>query len=114
MGKKQIEEAEEIAALNLAKFRKAQQELEETEERGKLAEGQLSVIRQTRGGSVYQIFNLNVIILTTTLAWKMVIDISLLLSTFCILFNLVDILLYFDFFIFHINIIMQIYIVLLN
>merc|ERR1711874_734638 len=29
--KKQIEEAEEIAALNLAKFRKAQQELEETE-----------------------------------------------------------------------------------
>merc|ERR1712025_1536396 len=31
--KKQIEEAEEIAALNLAKFRKAQQELEETEER---------------------------------------------------------------------------------
>merc|ERR1739844_282031 len=28
--KKQIEEAEEIAALNLAKFRKAQQELEET------------------------------------------------------------------------------------
>ncbi|XP_069976184.1 myosin heavy chain, muscle-like, partial [Penaeus vannamei] len=29
--KRQIEEAEEIAALNLAKFRKAQQELEETE-----------------------------------------------------------------------------------
>merc|ERR1711863_80582 len=29
--KKQIEEAEEIAALNLAKYRKAQQELEETE-----------------------------------------------------------------------------------
>ena len=29
MYKKQIEEAEEIAALNLAKFRKAQQELEE-------------------------------------------------------------------------------------
>merc|ERR1711974_397793 len=29
--KKQIEEAEEIAALNLAKFRKAQQELEEAE-----------------------------------------------------------------------------------
>merc|ERR1719367_1571045 len=36
--KKQIEEAEEIAALNLAKFRKAQQELEETEDRAKLAE----------------------------------------------------------------------------
>merc|ERR1719493_24693 len=30
--KQQIEEAEEIAALNLAKFRKAQQDLEETEE----------------------------------------------------------------------------------
>merc|ERR1712198_701046 len=29
--KQQIEEAEEIAALNLAKFRKAQQEFEETE-----------------------------------------------------------------------------------
>merc|ERR1712083_1174667 len=51
--KTQIEEAEEIAALNLAKYRKAQQELEETEERGKMAEGQLSVIRQSRGGSVY-------------------------------------------------------------
>merc|ERR1719495_598052 len=36
--KQQIEEAEEIAALNLAKFRKAQQELEETEERAKMAE----------------------------------------------------------------------------
>merc|ERR1712002_1336510 len=35
--KQQIGEAEEIAALNLAKFRKAQQELEETEERAKLA-----------------------------------------------------------------------------
>merc|ERR1712121_148861 len=35
--KGQIEDAEEIAALNLAKFRKAQQELEETEERAKLA-----------------------------------------------------------------------------
>merc|ERR1712042_20913 len=36
--KQQIEEAEEIAALNLAKFRKAQQELEETEERTKMAD----------------------------------------------------------------------------
>merc|ERR1739844_817288 len=42
--KKQIEEAEEIAALNLAKFRKAQQDLEETEERSKNAGAQLSVI----------------------------------------------------------------------
>ena len=35
--KQQIKEAKEISALNLAKFRKAQQELEETEERAKLA-----------------------------------------------------------------------------
>ena len=41
--KKQIEEAEEIAALNLAKFRKAQQELEETEDRARLAEGALQI-----------------------------------------------------------------------
>merc|ERR1712168_446991 len=46
--KKQIEEAEEIAALNLAKYRKAQQELEETEERAKMAESQLSVVRHPR------------------------------------------------------------------
>ena len=45
--KKQIEEAEEIAALNLAKYRKAQQELEETEERSKMAEGQMSLMRST-------------------------------------------------------------------
>merc|ERR1712189_57329 len=49
--KRQIEEAEEIAALNLAKFRKAQQELEETDERAKLAEAQMSVVRNSRGGS---------------------------------------------------------------
>ena len=47
--KKQIEEAEEIAALNLAKYRKAQQELEETEDRSRMAEGQLSVVRQSVG-----------------------------------------------------------------
>merc|ERR1712002_783906 len=51
--KKQIEEAEEIAALNLAKFRKAQQELEENEERSKMAEAQLSVVRNSRGGSFF-------------------------------------------------------------
>merc|ERR1719220_2901248 len=39
--KKQIEEAEEIAAINLAKFRKAQQDFEEAEERSRLAEGAL-------------------------------------------------------------------------
>merc|ERR1712038_579078 len=43
--KQQIEEAEEIAALNLAKFRKAQQELEETEERSKMAEQSMGVLR---------------------------------------------------------------------
>merc|ERR1711910_87756 len=48
--KQQIEEAEEIADLNLAKYRKGQQELEEAEERGKLAEGALGLLRQTRGG----------------------------------------------------------------
>merc|ERR1711983_608617 len=47
--KKQIEEAEEIAALNLAKFRKAQQELEEAEDREKMAGTQLSM---THVGSV--------------------------------------------------------------
>merc|ERR1712223_1201214 len=50
--KKQIEEAEEIAALNLAKFRKAQQELEEAEERSNLAENQLTANRQSRAGSM--------------------------------------------------------------
>ena len=41
--KKQIEEAEEIAALNLAKYRKAQQELEEADDRSKMAGAQLSM-----------------------------------------------------------------------
>merc|ERR1711976_51994 len=49
--KQQIEEAEEIAALNLAKFRKAQQELEETEDRAKLADNSMYDIRMTRAGS---------------------------------------------------------------
>merc|ERR1712020_445615 len=47
--KKQIEEAEEIAALNLAKYRKAQQELEETEDRAKMAESQLTTAQQLQG-----------------------------------------------------------------
>merc|ERR1712140_39702 len=42
--KKQIEEAEEIAALNLAKFRKAQQDLEETEARSQMAGATLAVL----------------------------------------------------------------------
>jgi chromosome segregation ATPase len=49
--KKQIEEAEEIAAINLAKYRKAQQELEEAEERSRLAEMTVTKYRQSRGGS---------------------------------------------------------------
>ena len=40
--KKQVEEAEEIAAINLGKYRKAQQELENNVERADQAEGQLS------------------------------------------------------------------------
>merc|ERR1711997_638578 len=43
--KKQIEEAEEIAALNLAKYRKAQQDLEESEERAKMAGAQLALVQ---------------------------------------------------------------------
>ena len=50
--KKQIEEAEEIAALNLAKYRKAQQGLEEAEERAKSAGTQMAM---ARGGSVVSI-----------------------------------------------------------
>merc|ERR1739844_514197 len=42
--KAQIGEAEEIAALNLAKFRKAQQDLEETEERTKMAGAALAIV----------------------------------------------------------------------
>lgn len=43
---------EEIAALNLAKFRKAQQELEEAEERADLAEQAISKFRaKGRSGS---------------------------------------------------------------
>jgi chromosome segregation ATPase len=50
--KKQIEEAEEIAAINLAKFRKAQQELEEAEQRTVMAEDNITKFRQSRGNSV--------------------------------------------------------------
>merc|ERR1711953_913874 len=48
--KKQIEEAEEIAALNLAKFRKVQADLEEAEERADLNE-QIVAKFKTRGRS---------------------------------------------------------------
>ena len=43
--KKQIEDAEEIAAINLAKYRKAQQELEEAEERSKICEANIAKLR---------------------------------------------------------------------
>lgn len=50
---RQIEEAEEIAALNLAKFRKTQGELEESEARVDVAEQQLAKVRaKVRGESV--------------------------------------------------------------
>merc|ERR1712192_132137 len=49
--KKQIEEAEEIAAINLAKFRKAQQDFEEAEERSKICEANIPKYRSARGAS---------------------------------------------------------------
>jgi len=50
--KKQIEEAEEIAAINLAKYRKAQQDFEEAEERSKICEANISKYRGARGASM--------------------------------------------------------------
>merc|ERR1711972_1172617 len=50
--KKQIEEAEEIAAINLAKYRKAQQDFEEAEERSKLCEANITKYRNARGASM--------------------------------------------------------------
>jgi len=50
--KKQIEEAEEIAAINLAKYRKAQQDLEEAEERSKICEANITKYRSARGVSM--------------------------------------------------------------
>merc|ERR1712152_35856 len=49
--KKQIEEAEEIAALNLAKFRQAQGQLSEAEELADLNEQALAKSKARRGGS---------------------------------------------------------------
>ncbi|CAF4199714.1 unnamed protein product [Rotaria sp. Silwood2] len=50
--KRQVEEAEEIAAMNLAKFRKIQVELEESAERADLAENQLGKFRAKSRSSV--------------------------------------------------------------
>ena len=50
--KKQIEEAEEIAALNLAKFRKVQADLEAAEERADINEQVLARFKaKSRGAS---------------------------------------------------------------
>ena len=43
--KLQVEDAEEIAALNLAKFRRAQTEVEEAEQRANLAEQAMGKLR---------------------------------------------------------------------
>ncbi|PAA70003.1 hypothetical protein BOX15_Mlig001576g2 [Macrostomum lignano] len=43
--KRQVEEAEEIAAINLAKFKKVQQDLEESEERADMAEQNFNKLR---------------------------------------------------------------------
>merc|ERR1712141_278342 len=51
--KRQVEEAEEIAAVNLAKYRKVQHELEDAEERADMAENTLAKLRaKTRSSSV--------------------------------------------------------------
>merc|ERR1711870_110639 len=51
--KQQIEEAEEIAALNLAKFRKVQADLESSEERADINEQVLAKYKaKARGASV--------------------------------------------------------------
>merc|ERR1712008_29932 len=48
----QFQQDEEIAALNLAKFRKAQQDLEETEERSKMAGASLQFCKSTLPQSI--------------------------------------------------------------
>jgi len=50
--KRQVEEAEEIAALNLGKFRKVQHELEDAEERAGQAENQLNKQRAKNRSSL--------------------------------------------------------------
>jgi myosin heavy chain 6/7 len=53
--KRQIEEAEEIAALNLAKYRKAQTDLEDAEERSEVNEAALTKLRGRRAGSLARV-----------------------------------------------------------
>lgn len=52
--KKQIEEAEELAAINLAKFRKVQHDLQDAEERAGQAENMLNKQRAKNRSSVSQ------------------------------------------------------------
>merc|ERR1712150_426352 len=47
-----FQQAEEIAAINLAKFRKAQQDFEEAEERSKICEANITKYRSARGASM--------------------------------------------------------------
>ena len=59
--KKQIEEAEEIAALNLAKFRQTQANLQESEERADLNEQALAKVKaRGRAASMGPIVSLNI------------------------------------------------------
>ena len=46
--KKQAEEAEEVANVNLSKYRRMQHELEESEERAEMAENQVNKLRSKR------------------------------------------------------------------
>ncbi|RMZ94150.1 myosin heavy chain isoform, partial [Brachionus plicatilis] len=55
--KRQVEEAEEIAAVNLAKFRKTQHELEDAEERAGQAENQLNKQRAKNRSTVSAVRN---------------------------------------------------------
>ncbi len=50
--RRQVEETEEIAASNLAKYRQAQQELEGAFERADIAENQVAKLRANRSASV--------------------------------------------------------------
>ena len=52
--RKQVEETEEIASLNLSKYRKVQQELDDASERADEAENQLAKMRAKNRSSVSQ------------------------------------------------------------
>lgn len=49
--RRQIEETEEVAALNLSKYRQAQQEMESALERADIAENQVAKLRAARSAS---------------------------------------------------------------